>query len=47
MTRYFAETALLLGETESEGGVWTPTALLGEKLRDRLAEKAGLTFRAG
>lgn len=46
-SKMIAETALLLGETESEGGVWTPTALLGEKLRDRLAEKAGLTFRAG
>ena len=46
-SKMIAETALLLGETESEGGVWTPTALLGEQLRDRLAEKAGLTFRAG
>lgn len=46
-SKMIAETALLLAETGSEGGVWTPTALLGEKLRDRLAEKAGLTFRAG
>ncbi|WP_315763749.1 saccharopine dehydrogenase family protein [Sphingomonas sp. Y38-1Y] len=46
-SKMIAETALLLGETESAGGVWTPTALLGGALRDRLAEKAGLTFRAG
>lgn len=46
-SKMIAETALLLAETGSEGGVWTPTALLGETLRDRLAEKAGLTFRAG
>ncbi|PCD02620.1 saccharopine dehydrogenase [Sphingomonas spermidinifaciens] len=46
-SKMIAETALLLGETGSEGGVWTPTALLGERLRDRLAAKAGLTFRAG
>lgn len=46
-SKMIAETALLLGETESAGGVWTPTALLGGKLRDRLAERAGLTFRAG
>ncbi len=46
-SKMIAETALLLGETESEGGVWTPTALLGAALRDRLAKRAGLTFRAG
>ncbi len=46
-SKMIAETALLLGETESAGGVWTPTALMGAALRDRLAEKAGLTFRAG
>ena len=46
-SKMIAETALLLGETDGEGGVWTPTALLGGKLRDRLAAKAGLTFRAG
>jgi short subunit dehydrogenase-like uncharacterized protein len=46
-SKMIAETALLLGNTESAGGVWTPTALLGGALRDRLAEKAGLTFRAG
>lgn len=46
-SKMIAETALLLGETESAGGVWTPTALLGGALRDRLAERAGLTFRAG
>lgn len=46
-SKMIAETALLLGETESEGGVWTPTVLLGAALRDRLTERAGLTFRAG
>ncbi|MBB5697665.1 saccharopine dehydrogenase family protein [Sphingomonas yantingensis] len=46
-SKMIAETALLLGETESEGGVWTPTALLGAALRDRLTARAGLTFRAG
>ncbi|MEZ0497461.1 trans-acting enoyl reductase family protein [Sphingomonas sp. IW22] len=46
-SKMIAETALLLGETQSDGGVWTPTALMGASLRDRLAARAGLTFRAG
>lgn len=46
-SKMISETALLLGETESAGGIWTPVALLGGALRDRLAERAGLTFRAG
>lgn len=46
-SKMIAETALLLAETEGSGGIWTPTALLGDALRDRLAERAGLGFRAG
>jgi len=46
-SKMIAETARLLAETEGPGGVWTPGALLGTGLRDRLAERAGLTFRAG
>ncbi|WP_375421201.1 saccharopine dehydrogenase family protein [uncultured Sphingomonas sp.] len=46
-SKMIAETALCLVETEGAGGVWTPGALLGTKLRDRLQAKAGLTFTAG
>ena len=46
-SKMIAETALCLAETEGAGGVWTPGALLGTKLRDRLQAKAGLTFTAG
>ena len=46
-SKMIAETALLLAEGEREGGVWTPGALLGTALRDRLQAKAGLTFTAG
>ena len=46
-SKMIAETALCLAETESAGGVWTPGALLGTGLRDRLQAKAGLTFTAG
>jgi short subunit dehydrogenase-like uncharacterized protein len=46
-SKMIAETALLLGETESAGGIWTPTALLGAALRERLEGRAGLSFRAG
>lgn len=46
-SKMIAETALLLAEGEQEGGVWTPGALLGTALRDRLQAKAGLTFTAG
>ena len=42
-----AETALLLAETTGDGGIWTPVALLGDQLRDRLQERAGLCFTAG
>ena len=46
-SKMIAETALCLVETESAGGVWTPGALLGTGLRDRLQAKAGLTFTTG
>ena len=46
-SKMIAETARLLAETEGAGGVWTPGALLGTALRDRLQERAGLTFTAG
>ena len=46
-SKMIAETALCLAETDSAGGVWTPGALLGTALRDRLQAKAGLTFTAG
>ncbi len=47
-SKMIAETALCLVRNvpESEGGIWTPGALLGEKLADRLQANAGLTFAA-
>jgi short subunit dehydrogenase-like uncharacterized protein len=42
-----AESALCLGRNvQGEGGIWTPGALMGPALRERLQERAGLTFRA-
>lgn len=46
-SKMIAETARCLLETEGAGGIWTPGALLGTGLRDRLQERAGLTFTAG
>ena len=48
-SKMIAETALTLvdGVGEGQGGIWTPGALLGGKLRDRLVAHAGLTFTAG
>ena len=46
-SKMIAETALCLLENEGAGGVWTPGALLGTKLRDRLQANAGLTFTTG
>lgn len=43
-SKMIAETALMLVDGERRGGVWTPAALLGTGLRDRLEERAGLTF---
>lgn len=47
-SKMIAETALLLAEGEGggKGGIWTPGALLGMKLVERLRERAGLTFTA-
>ena len=51
-SKMIAESALCLvedveGAEAKGGGVWTPGALMGAKLRDRLQAKAGLTFTAG
>ncbi|WP_203308406.1 saccharopine dehydrogenase family protein [Sphingomonas beigongshangi] len=46
-SKMIAETARCLVETPGDGGVWTPGALLGKTLRDRLEAKAGLRFTAG
>ncbi|HEU0043379.1 saccharopine dehydrogenase family protein [Sphingomonas sp.] len=47
-SRMIAESALCLVEdVTGDGGVWTPGALMGAALRDRLKAKAGLTFTAG
>ena len=44
-SKMIAEAALCLArDGEGAGGVWTPAALMGQKLRDRLQEHAGLTF---
>jgi short subunit dehydrogenase-like uncharacterized protein len=43
-SKMIAESALLLGETEASGGFYTPGAILGRRLIDRLQAKAGLTF---
>ena len=45
-SKMVAETALcLLAETKgSAGGMWTPAALLEERLQERLVNHAGLTF---
>jgi short subunit dehydrogenase-like uncharacterized protein len=47
-SKMIAETALCLVEdVAGEGGIWTPGALMGQVLIDRLQAKAGLTFRVG
>lgn len=44
-SRMIAETAIALTQrTKSEGGIWTPGALLGQSLIDRLTREADLTF---
>ena len=46
-SKMLAESALcLVQDVTGEGGIWTPGALMGEKLRDRLVAKAGMTFTA-
>ena len=47
-SKMIAETALCLvrDHPQSDGGIWTPGALLGEKLVERLEANAGLRFAA-
>lgn len=47
-SKMIAESALcLVQDVQGEGGIWTPGALMGSPLRERLVAKAGLTFRCG
>jgi short subunit dehydrogenase-like uncharacterized protein len=47
-SKMIAESALcLVQDVKGDGGIWTPGALMGDALRERLTAKAGLTFRAG
>ena len=47
-SKMIAESALcLVQDVKGDGGIWTPGALMGPQLRERLIAKAGLTFRAG
>lgn len=49
-SRMLAESALCLvadGDGTGQGGIWTPGALMGARLRNRLVAKAGMTFTAG
>jgi short subunit dehydrogenase-like uncharacterized protein len=44
-SKMLAETGMALLENQGAGGVWTPGALLGDALIDRLTANAGLTFQ--
>lgn len=47
-SKMLAESALcLLHDVRGDGGVWTPGALMGVRLRERLIAHAGMTFTAG
>lgn len=47
-SKMIAEAALcLVQDVKGDGGIWTPGALMGDALRERLVAKAGLTFRSG
>jgi short subunit dehydrogenase-like uncharacterized protein len=47
-SKMLAESALcLVRDVEGDGGIWTPGALMGGALRERLIANAGLTFTAG
>lgn len=48
-SKMIAEAALALvdGVGAGQGGVWTPGALMGDRLRERLVANAGLTFTTG
>jgi short subunit dehydrogenase-like uncharacterized protein len=43
-SKMIAEAAMLLAETDAAGGFWTPGAIMGRPLIERLVEHAGLTF---
>ena len=43
-SKMLAETGIALLSTQKPGGVWTPGALLGQSLVDRLTANAGLSF---
>ncbi len=43
-SKMIAEAAMLLAETEAAGGVWTPGAIMGRPLIERLEAHAGVTF---
>jgi short subunit dehydrogenase-like uncharacterized protein len=44
-SKMLAETGMALLENKGAGGVWTPGALLGDALIERLTANAGLTFQ--
>lgn len=47
-SKMLGESALCLVEdVAGAGGIWTPGALMGSALRDRLVKNAGMTFTAG
>lgn len=48
-SKMIAESALCLVRdvADAKGGIWTPGAIMGAPLRQRLIDKAGLTFTAG
>ncbi len=48
-SKMIAESALCLVHdvADAKGGIWTPGAIMGDPLRQRLIDKAGLTFTAG
>ena len=43
-SKMIAQSALLLAETQSAGGVWTPGAVMGRPLIERLVAHAGVSF---
>lgn len=47
-SRMIAESAvtLALGDISAAGGIWTPAAIMGKPLMQRLQDNAGLTFSA-
>jgi short subunit dehydrogenase-like uncharacterized protein len=43
-SKMIAEAAMLLADTDAAGGFWTPGAIMGRPLIERLVAHAGLTF---